>query len=173
MNLFRRISLLAFAGSLALALCMPAIGQQKPQWLPGQVGLNAGIMPSPGFSYVNITANYSAGAFNGPNGSAIPVTGKYDIWAVENFFYYVPNLNVLHGNIGMYLILTPATGSLAADLATQNPGIPNLSAVGGGGGLSDLFVTPIALGWHLKRADLQVQEAMMLPTGRYNSGSYE
>ena len=50
MNSYRKISLLAFAGSLALALCMSAIGQQKPQWLPGQVGLNAGIMPSPGFS---------------------------------------------------------------------------------------------------------------------------
>ena len=71
---------------------------------------------------------------------------RYDIWAVENFFCYVPNLNVLHGNIGMYLILTPATGSLGAILRRQNPGIPNLSAVAGGGGLSDLFVTPDRFG---------------------------
>ena len=71
----------------------------------------------------------------------------------------------------MNLILTPATGSLAADLATQNPGIPNLSAVAGGGGLADLFVTPIALGWHLKRADIQCSEGLMLPTGRYDPGA--
>ncbi len=51
-------------------------GQQKPQWMPGQVGLNAGIIPAPGFSYVNITIDYSSSAFNGPNGSAIPVTGQ-------------------------------------------------------------------------------------------------
>ncbi len=111
--------------------------------MPGQVGLNAGILPSPGFSYVNITINYSSSAFNGPSGSAIPVTGNYNVWAVENFFYYVPNLNVLHGNIGMNFILTPATGSLDADVQTQNPGIPNLSAVAGGGGLADLFVTTL------------------------------
>ena len=43
--------------------------------MPGQVGLNAGILPSPGFTYANITTNYDADAFNGPKGNAIPVTG--------------------------------------------------------------------------------------------------
>src|SRR5258708_27795445 len=71
----------------------------------------------------------------------------------------------------MALILTPATGSLVADIPTQNPGIPNLSAAGGGGGLADLFLEPIALGWHLKRADIQVGEGVMLPTGRYTPGA--
>jgi len=154
-----------------LTWALPLSGQQKPQWMPGQVGLNAGILPAPGFSYVNITVGYRSGAFNNSSGSAIPVTGNYNVWAVENFFYYVPDLKVLHGNLGMNLILTPATGSLAADIQTQNPGIPNLSAVAGGGGLADLFVTPIALGWHLKRADLLVGEGLMLPTGRYTPGA--
>ncbi|HWZ01449.1 MAG TPA: transporter, partial [Edaphobacter sp.] len=139
--------------------------------MPGQMGLNSGITPSPGFSYVNISVNYFSNAFNGPNGSAIPVTGNYNVWAVENAFYYVPDLKVLHGNIGMNLLLTPATGSLDADVPIQNPGIPNLSAAAGGGGLADLWVQPIGLGWHLKRADLQVGEAMMLPTGRYTPGA--
>jgi hypothetical protein len=163
-----------FCSVLALLLlsgALPLHGQQKPQWLPGQMGLNSGIMPSPGFSYVNITVNYFSNAFNGPRGSAIPVTGNYNVWAVENAFYYVPDLKVLHGNIGMNLLLTPATGSLAADVQIQNPGVPNLTAVAGGGGLADLWVQPIGLGWHLKRADLQVGEAMMLPTGRYTPGA--
>jgi hypothetical protein len=164
-------SFVAVVAAAALLLCHPAKAQQKPQWMPGQVGLNAGIQPSPGFTYANITIDYSSGAFNGPSGSAIPVTGNYDVWAVENFFYYVPNLKVLHGNLGMTLILTPATGSLVADVQTQNPGIPNLSTTAGGGGLGDLFLIPIGLGWHLKRADLMVNEGMMLPTGRYEPGA--
>jgi len=168
----RQIRVASFILALFLLnLASPLPGQQKPQWMPGQVGLNAGILPSPGFSYANITINYSSGAFNGPNGSAIPVTGNYDVWAVENFFYYVPDLKFLHGNIGMYLILTPASGSLAADVQTQNPGIPNLNAVAGGSGLADLFVTPLAVGWHLKRADIQLQDGMMFPTGRYEPGA--
>src|ERR1700734_469031 len=146
-------------------------GQQKPQWMPGQVGLNAGVIPNPGFSYVNITIDYFSGAFNGPKGSAIPVTGNYNVWAVENMFYGVLDPNVLHGNIYFALGITPATGSLDADIPTQNPGIPNLSAAGGGGGLADTFVAPFGLGWHLKRVDIQVAEAMILPTGRYNPGA--
>ena len=38
-------------------------------------------------------------------------------------------------------------------------------------GLPISLLTPIALGWHLKRADIQVQEGMMLPTGRYTPGA--
>jgi hypothetical protein len=164
-----------FASSI-LTLCflscaVASHGQQKPQWLPGQVGLNAGIIPAPGFSYVNISVNYRSSAFNGPSGSAIPVTGNYNVWAVENMFYYVPDPNVLHGNMFFALGLVPATGSLAADIQTQNPGIPNLTAVAGGGGLSDTFVEPFGLGWHLKRADIMVAEAVILPTGRYNPGA--
>jgi hypothetical protein len=168
----RQIRVAGFVYAILFMSCALTLrGQQKPQWMPGQSGLNAGIMPAPGFSYVNITVDYSSSAFNGPNGSAIPVTGSYDVWAVENIFYYVPNLNVLHGNIGMNLLLTPATGSLDAALETQNPGIPNLSGVAGGGGLADLWVQPIGIGWHLKRADLQVSEGLMLPTGRYTPGA--
>jgi hypothetical protein len=54
--------------------------QQKPQWMPGQVGLNAGILPSPGFTYVNMDINYDAGSFNDRNGNAVPVTGNYNVW---------------------------------------------------------------------------------------------
>ena len=71
----------------------------------------------------------------------------------------------------MALILTPATGSLAADVQTQNPGIPNLSLVAGGGGLADLFLEPIGIGWHFKRADIQVAEGLLLPTGRCTPGA--
>ena len=156
---------------LLLSCALPLIGQQKPQWMPGQVGLNAGVIPAPGFSYVNISVNYRSSTFNNPNGSAIPVTGNYNVWAVENLFYGVLGAKPLHGDIYFVLALTPATGSLDADIQLQNPGIPNLNAVAGGGGMADTFVEPIGVGWHLKRADIQVAEAMMLPTGRYNPGA--
>jgi hypothetical protein len=146
-----------------------AFAQQRPQWMPGQEGLDAGILPSPGFTYVNITLNYSADAFNGPNGNAIPATGTYNIWAIENVFYYVLHPRVLGGNLGFMFILTPATGSLVADIT--NPNFPNLSAAGGGSGLGDLWLQPFTLGWHLKRADIQVMNAFMIPTGRYSPGA--
>jgi hypothetical protein len=170
--MFQKICLSVSALTLLLlGYILPLHGQQKPQWMPGQVGLNAGIAPSPGFTYANITVGYRSNAFNGPNGSAIPVTGNYNVWAVENFFYGVLSAKPLHADIAFALILTPATGSLDADIATQNPGIPNLNAVAGGGGMADTFVEPIGVAWHLKRADIQVAEGLMVPTGRYTPGA--
>lgn len=144
--------------------------QQKPQWMPGQIGLNAGILPSPGFTYVNMEINYDAGTFNGPKGNAVPVTGTYNVWAIQNLFYYVPDTKFLGGNLGCYVMFpTPATGSLVADINVQ--GVPNLSTAGGGSGLADLWVQFFTVGWHLKRWDIQVGDAFMIPTGRYSPGA--
>jgi hypothetical protein len=180
MTLYRRTSFLRFTDIrftmsvllfVLLSCAYPLHGQQKPQWMPGQAGLNAGIIPAPGFTYVNIDINYSAGTFNDANGNAIRATGDYNVWAVENLFYGVLDNKILGGNIFFALGLTPASGSLDADLPTQNPGIPDLSATGGGGGMADTLVEPIGLGWHLKRADIQLAEGMIVPTGRYNPGA--
>ena len=159
---------------VALALSVVAVtavsAQQKPQWMPGQMGLNSGIMPSPGITYLNITINYDASTFNGPAGKPIPATGTYNVWAVENAFYFVPTQKFLKADIGgMLLFPTPATGSLDADI--PNPALPDLGVAAGGGGLADLWLQPFGLGWHLKRADLNVAEGMMIPTGRYSPGA--
>jgi len=163
-----------FAGNTVVLVFLIAASslsaQQKPQWMPGQIGLNAGILPSPGFTYVNIDENYDAGAFNGPKGNAVPVTGNYNVWAIENLFYFVPDTKFLGGNLGFDIMFpTPATGSLVADINVQ--GVPNLSAAGGGSGLADLWVQPFTVGWHLKRWDIQVGDAFMIPTGRYSPGA--
>ena len=155
---------------LLLACAVPSRGQFKPQWMPGQVGLNAGILPSPGFSYVNMDINYNAGTFNNPSGNAVPVTGTYNVWAVENLFYYVPNMKLLDGNIGfMIMPVTYASGSLVADLS--NPAAPNLGAAAGGSGLADLWIQPFLIGWHRKRFDFMLGDGFMVPTGRYTPGA--
>ena len=139
----------------------------------GPDGLNAGILPSPGFTYVNMDINYDAGSFNGPQGNAIPVTGTYNVWAVENIYYFVFPEKFLGGNLGLMAIFpTVANGSLVADFSIPTPGGPtNLGITGGGFGLADLFLQPFTLGWHLKRFDIQVAEAFMVPTGRYSPGA--
>jgi hypothetical protein len=155
---------------LILACAVPSRGQFKPQWMPGQVGLNAGILPSPGFSYVNMDVNYNAGTFNNPSGNSIPVTGTYNVWAVENIFYYVPDMKFFGGNIGfMIMPVTYASGSLDADLS--NPAAPNLGAAAGGTGLADLWVQPFTIGWHRKRFDFMVADGFMVPTGRFTPGA--
>jgi len=80
----------------------------------------------------------------------------------------VPPVKVLGGNLGfMVMYPTPASGSLVADF----PHFPNLTAGGGGEGIADTWIQPLTLGWHLKRADIWVGDAIMYPTGRYTPGA--
>ena len=71
----------------------------------------------------------------------------------------------------MALTLTPATGSLSADIPTQNRASPISAPPGVEVGLPISLFNPLRLGWHFKRADIQVAEGMMFPTGRYNPGA--
>jgi hypothetical protein len=146
------------------------MAQQKGQWVPGQFGLNAGVIPQPGITYANMPLNYSASRLNDSNGNRVfqRVTGTYSFWADENIFYYVPKHKVLGGYFAPYLALNYATGSAVADLSLATT---NLSAGAGGSGFSDMFVEPVSLGWHLKRADVAVGYAFVAPTGRYNAGA--
>ncbi len=69
-------AILIFA-CLVLGYASPLLAQQKGQWVPGQFGFNAGMIPDPGVTYANLALNYSASQLNGPNGNSIP--GVVDI----------------------------------------------------------------------------------------------
>ena len=79
-----------------MTLCAASVhAQQKGQYMPGQQGLNAGVLPDPGISYANMTINYSADTLKNGSGNTVPLNGSYDIWAVENIFFYVPKIKFL------------------------------------------------------------------------------
>lgn len=147
---------------------MPTSAQQKGQYLPGQSGLNAGILPDPGFTYVNMTINYSSDTLNGPKGNRLPLTGSYDIWANENFFFYVPKFKFLGAKIA-FMIMAPTFANGSLTLGSVN--FPNVALEGGGAGVADLWAQPLTLGWSLHRADVYVGEAFMAPVGRYTPGA--
>ena len=66
-------------------LASPLLAQQKGQWVPGQAGLDAGILPDAGFTYASLNVNYSANALNDSNGNKRPgITGTLSFWAIEN-----------------------------------------------------------------------------------------
>jgi hypothetical protein len=164
-----RISLgLAFLLGISVFSAAPAQAQQKGQYIPGQQGLNAGVLPEPGFTYANITINYSADSLKNASGNAVPLTGSYDIWAIENVFFYVPKFKVLGAKLAFMVVApTLANGSLTLGSLA----FPNVAINGGGFGVADTWVQPVTLGWSLKRADVYAGYAFMAPTGRYNPGA--
>jgi hypothetical protein len=163
-----RLGLLALA-LLVLVCATPLFGQQKGQWVPGQFGLNAGVIPDPGITYANLALNYSASQLNGPNGNSFSrITGTYSFWVDENILYYVPRRKFLGGYFMPYIALNYATGSLVADI----PDVPGANLSGGGSGFADTYVQPVNLGWHLgKRVDFNAGYAFVAPTGRFTQGA--
>src|SRR5277367_834842 len=145
----RRVLVLAL---IIAGFSSPLLGQQKGQWVPGQFGLNAGVIPDPGVTYANMALNYSASQLNNSNGSRIQgINGTYSFWVDENIFYYVPEHKFLGGYFMPYVALNYASGEVVANLTLAST---NLNAGGGGSGFADMYVQPVNIGWHLKRADV-------------------
>jgi hypothetical protein len=153
-------------GVLVVLVCATQ-AQQKGQYIPGQQGLNAGIMPTPGITYMNMTLNYSADKLTNANGNSVPLTGSYDIWANENIFYYVPKFKVLGGKFGMMAAPTFGNGSLSLGSLE----FPNVAINAGGAGLADTWVQPVTLGWSAQRIESYFAYAFIAPTGRYEPGA--
>ena len=153
---------------LGLTCSLPSPAQQKGQYVPGQYGLNAGvaIMPPPGFTFANLNFNYSADTLKNSNASAVPVKGNYSFWLVENIFLYSPHHRILGAQFSSWAALNFANGSLTADIPASAFGIS-----GGGEGLTDTWVQPVNLGWHLSRLDTWVGYAFTAPTGAFSPGS--
>ena len=146
-----------------LASSLPLPAQQKGQYVPGQFGLNAGILPGPGFIYVNMESNCDTSTLNDGKRNALPAKPSLNLLAIENIFYYVPDTMFLGGNLGFAILVpTIANGSLT---------LAQLNISGTTWGLADTWVQPFTAGWHLKRADIQVGDAIITPTGRYSQSS--
>ena len=159
-TLFRTVVMILL---MVCTLLTGAMAQQKGQWVPGQGGLNAGLLPEPGITVANMTINYSADTLNDSAGNAVPgITGNYGFWAVESIIYYVPKVKILGGKLAMMTLLPAADGSLT---------VPLFSFTGGGMGYADTWVQPFTLGWHVNRLDTYVAYAFTAPTGRYVAGA--
>ena len=157
----------AVALAFILAAGSSLLAQQKGQYVPGQAGLNAGLIPDPEFAYGNTTLNYSASQLNNSSANAVSgISGTYGFWANENFFSYVPHFKVLGGHFAPLVILPFANGSLTA----AGPlGIAPFGINAGGAGLADMWVQPINIGWHFSRVDFSAGDGFVAPTGRYGS----
>jgi hypothetical protein len=145
-----------------------ALAQQKGQWVPGQFGLNAGVIPDPGVTYANLALSYSASQLNNAAGNKFPgINGTYSFWVDENIIYYVPKHKFLGGYFMPYITLSYANGELVANITGTS-----LSTGGGGSGFADMFVEPLNLGWHLrKRVDFNAGYGFTAPTGRFTEGA--
>ncbi len=162
MRLHYRHAIVILAAWVLLSFAVTSPAQQKAQWVPGQKGLNAGVLPDSGLTFANVTINYSASTLNNAQGKRVITPGDYDIWAVETAIFYVPNVNVLGGKLAFSAVLPAANGSLT---------VPQFGVSGGGYGYADTWLQPVTLGWKKPRADFNFGYGITVPTGRYVDGA--
>lgn len=158
----------AASALLAASLCAaPAHAQLNGENLLGDMGVKSGTQPEPGFYVSAIYYRYFTDSIRDPNGNPAGLdpggTAKQTIQAGMPLFYYVTPKKVLGAHLGMMAVLPIANGSLEA----PGLGLSESASVG----LSDLYVMPAQLGWHVRRADAIVGVGFFAPTGRYSAGA--
>jgi hypothetical protein len=104
---------------------------------------------------------YSADGIKDRNGAEV-LRGSLDT------AIYGPGVNVVTGrklfgaNYGFLVVLPWANNRIQGNQDfDSNPGA----------GISDTFVQPVSLGWHMPRADVTAAYGLYIPTGRYEDGA--
>jgi hypothetical protein len=153
----------ASIASLALVVAAsPARAQLNTQHVKGTFGLKAGSQPPPGgYVVAPLLYFYSTDTVRNRDGDRFPVSANIDASLFGTGYAHTTTKKILGGNYGFSVLLAGANNRIQGTEIDQNPGA----------GITDSVVQPINLGWHLKRADAQVQYTLYVPTGRYTDGA--
>jgi hypothetical protein len=158
---------LRFAMAAAtLLVATPAYAQLNGENLLGDVGVKSGTQPDPGLYVSSMFYRYDADSIKGPDGRSIALDptgeGNQTIKAGMPIFLYVTPWKIFGANYGVMAVMPFASGSLEA------PGFSLIEKASAGP--SDLYVVPLQLGWHFKRADVTTGVGFFAPTGRHTAG---
>jgi hypothetical protein len=151
------------AACFALSLLTPAVSlaQLNGQNIKGDAGLKSGSQAPPGL-YVAIPLYfYTADQIKDRNGKEL-LRGNLDAAVYGVALNGVTSTKILGANYGFLAVLPWANNRIqgASDF-DSNPGA----------GITDAYVQPINLGWHLKKADVIAAYGLYLPIGRYEDGA--
>ncbi len=130
--------------------------QERGQYLPGFRGLNAAEQPAPGVTYANYFTWYPTNSFKGRDGNDTDLDADLDLVADVNLLAYTPKKKILGATY---------TASIAIPILNTAITFPRLGADVSGGGIGDIYVEPISLGWALPKGKVRVAYGFVAPTG--------
>jgi hypothetical protein len=145
---------------LLLIVSLPAIGQERGQYVPGFGGLNSGIQAPEGITYANYFVWYPSTKFKDRNGNKAPIDFDLDLLVDFNVLAYTTKAKFLGATYGM---------TVAVPIVNTPISLPRLGAGISPTGVGDIYVEPINLGWKLKKADVKVAYGFVAPTGKFDS----
>jgi hypothetical protein len=154
---------MAVAVAIVVLLVLPstAAAQLNGDNIKGDVGLKSGSQAPPGVYIAVPLWFYTADAVKNRDGDQI-LTGNLDAAIFGVALNVVTPRKILGANYGFLVVLPWANNRVqGVEDFDSNPGT----------GLTDMFIQPIALGWHTPRADATVGYGLYVPTGRYEDGA--
>jgi hypothetical protein len=147
-------------GTLLLLVPRVAVGQLGGENLRGDYGMKSGSQGPPGFYLGNVFYFYRTDTIKNLNGDDLLKSPEVDIFGDIILGSYVTKKKILGANYGFTLALPILNTELA---------LPSLDVGGQTWGLADMYIKPLELGWHFKRADVIAGYAFFAPTGRYTA----
>lgn len=158
---------------MALAACplltIPAFAQFNGSHTLGDFGVESGTQPAPGFYAALFYYHYSSDTIKDSKGNTLTLSpeapGSLSISSPSPLFWYVSKSKFLGANVGAMAVIPWANSSLDAPIF----GLDSQTDTS----LSDLFIRPLDLGWHEKKADFVAGLGIYAPTGTYVLGGSE
>jgi hypothetical protein len=144
---------------LTLLFTLPVKGQQEGHYLQSATGLMNGSLPPPGEYLGIIPFAYYVDTIKGPNGGSIPA--NLTITAPIALISGVTKTKFLGADYGFSFLVPIMNQRFSTNI------LPNKSF--GAYGVSDIFFTPLQLGWHKSRADYLFAYTLVAPTGDFSS----
>lgn len=147
---------------LLLIISLPAMGQERGQYLPGFGGLNSGLQAPTGTTYANYFFWYPSTKFKDQNGNKAAINFDLNLIADFNLLAYTTKAKFLGATYGI---------SVGVPIVNTAVDLPRLGVGINPWGIGDIYVEPINLGWKLKKADVKLAYGFVAPTGKYGSSA--
>jgi hypothetical protein len=149
--------------ALALALLAQAASAQVRGVYPtGMNATNAGVAPGPGWSYSNLFIANTRDERAGPSGETLATGEQSVLLDLNTFAWGTENPLFAGARFAATATVILSQNSLESDVE---------GSLGGGGGLGDLFVQPVILGWTKGQYDWRAAYGIVAPTGRFEAGA--
>jgi len=142
------------AGTALAVLSMGA--QAEGHYSPGIEGIRAGTVPPPGTYYVGYLVNYDVDSLKAPGSdSDIPLKNTGSVSAAASRIAHVTNKKFLGADFGMETVIP----ILRKDFDFEALGYDDDETA-----IADIYLSPLALGWHGPRWDASASLGVWLDT---------
>jgi hypothetical protein len=143
-----------------LLLSFPLQAQYKGDDIPGFLGLQSGTQAPPGLYVGNVVWVYPTDTIKDNNGNTVgqqrgSLTSTADVILVE----LVTNYKLLGAEVGFQAAIPFIKNRLQFNSLDVSTGFA----------FTDMFISPIVLGWHRKRVDIMAGYNLYIPTGRFSA----